>query len=396
MYRDHRTFLRTIGLTFFAAWGVMLALAVSPALAEERRLQIYSVNTEESIDVIYKRDGEYVPEALEKIDWIMRDWRRDEKTKMSRELIDLIWEVHKQVGSRKPIHLISGYRSQKTNNMLRKTKGGQARKSQHILGNAADIHFPDVPVKRLRNAGLIRQYGGVGYYPTSAIPFVHLDIGRVRHWPRLPRQELALLFPSGKSKHVPSDGRPLRKKDVQTALAKLEQEGRPLPWATRQQLARAPRPMLASLGPIASGLNFGADEGPGEAGPVQTASVPDEAADLPEPRDPEAVTPTSVASAPAYDDEHTDELYYQPFPLLPMITDRGVASMDLSSETPGILTKVHMFFADAQGNLPLEFEPGLQYGQLYWASRFSGRAVSRVLMDRKAEAEQRSRVARAD
>jgi len=396
MYRDHRTFLRTIGLTFFAAWGVMLALAVSPALAEERRLQIYSVNTEESIDVIYKRDGEYVPEALEKIDWIMRDWRRDEKTKMSRELIDLIWEVHKQVGSRKPIHLISGYRSQKTNNMLRKTKGGQARKSQHILGNAAEIHFPDVPVKRLRNAGLIRQYGGVGYYPTSAIPFVHLDIGRVRHWPRLPRQELALLFPSGKSKHVPSDGRPLRKKDVQTALAKLEQEGRPLPWATRQQLARAPRPMLASLGPIASGLNFGADEGPGEAGPVQTASVPDEAADLPEPRDPEAVTPTSVASAPAYDDEHTDELYYQPFPLLPMITDRGVASMDLSSETPGILTKVHMFFADAQGNLPLEFEPGLQYGQLYWASRFSGRAVSRVLMDRKAEAERRSRVARAD
>ena len=87
--------------------------------------------------------------------------------------------------------------------MLRKTKGGQARKSQHILGNAVDVHFPDVPVKRLRNAGLIRQYGGVGYYPTSAIPFVHLDIARVRHWPRLPRQELALLFPSGETKHVP-------------------------------------------------------------------------------------------------------------------------------------------------------------------------------------------------
>ena len=218
------------------------------ALADERRLHIYSVNTKERIDVIYKRDGENVPEALDKIDWIMRDWRRDEKTKMSRELIDLLWEVHKQVDSNEPIHLISGYRSHKTNNKLRRTKGGQARKSQHTLGNAADVQFPDVPVKRLRNAGLIRQHGGVGYYPTSAIPFVHLDVARVRHWPRLPRQELALLFPSAKTKHIPADGKPLHKKDVKKALANLEKQGKPLPWATRQQLKQAPRPILASLG----------------------------------------------------------------------------------------------------------------------------------------------------
>jgi uncharacterized protein YcbK (DUF882 family) len=382
MFRAFRKLFLAISLTLLAAIGLMLAPYPSAAEPEERRLRIFSVNTEESIDVVYRRDGELIPEALEKIDWIMRDWRRDEQTKMSRELIDLLWEVYQQVGSKEPIHLISGYRSQKTNNMLRKTKGGQARKSQHILGNAVDVHFPDVPVKRLRNAGLIRQYGGVGYYPTSAIPFVHLDIARVRHWPRLPRQELALLFPSGETKHIPRDGRPLRKKDVKLALAKLEKQGKPLPWATRQQLQRAPRPILASLGPVVSNLGF--DDSSTEQ-TVRTTSVPS-AMEVPAAPEPRVISRASVASAPVHDDDHTNELYYQPFALLPMIAETSVAAMDFTRDTEGILKKVHMFF-DGRGGLPIAFEQGLQYGELYWASRFSGRAVSRVLTGGRAKAQ---------
>jgi len=56
---------------------------------------------------------------------------------------------------------------------------------------------------------------------------------------------------------------------------------------------------------------------------------------------------------------------------------------------------VHMFF-DARGGLPIAFKSGLQYGELYSASRFSGDAVSRVLMDGRAEAQpapKRSRLA---
>jgi len=393
MLRDFRAFSRRLLLTAIAA--CICILAVGSAHAGERRLQIYSVNTKERIDVVYKRDGEYIPEALDKIDWIMRDWRRDEQTRMSRELIDLLWEVHRQVGSNEAIHLISGYRSRKTNNMLRKTKGGQARKSQHILGNAVDVHFPDVPVKRLRNAGLIRQYGGVGYYPTSAIPFVHLDVGRVRHWPRLPRQELALLFPSGKTKHVPVDGKPLTQRDVRTALAELEQNGKQLPWATRQQLQQTPRPILASLGPVMSGFDLSHSGSKPKAGRFETASVPTGPATTGD----DGLATTTVASAPEYDDDHANELYYQPFPLLPMIADAGVASMDLGAPNGGLLKKVHVLFADPRGDLSLRFEPGLQYGELYWASRFSGRAVSRVLTEGRARREEqggakRSRVAR--
>ncbi len=382
MFRAFRSFFQITCMMLIAGLGILLA-PQDGADASERRLQIYSVNTKESIDVVYKRDGAYIPEALDKIDWIMRDWRRDEQIEMSRELIDLLWEVHQQVGSTEPIHLISGYRSQKTNNMLRRTKGGQARKSQHTLGNAVDVHFPDVPVKRLRNAGLIRQYGGVGYYPTSAIPFVHLDVGRVRHWPRLPREELALLFPSGETRHIPADGRPLRKQDVKVALARLEERGEPLPWATQQQLRSAPRPVLASLGPVISGFDLGDETAPP---PTQTASAPAGPAAAPVNTGSPAIARASVASAPQYDDEHHDELYYQPFPLLPMIADASVASMDFGRDTDGILQKVHLFFDDGSGNLPIEFESGLQYGKLYWASRFSGRAVSRVLTDTRAEA----------
>ena len=80
--------------------------------------------------------------------------------------------MHAELGSREPIHLISGFRSKASNEMLRKTVGGQASESRHILGKAADVHFPDVPIKRLRYSALVHEKGGVGYYPTSALPFV--------------------------------------------------------------------------------------------------------------------------------------------------------------------------------------------------------------------------------
>ncbi|MGD9195521.1 MAG: DUF882 domain-containing protein, partial [Methyloceanibacter sp.] len=160
------------------------------AHAEDRTLSMYMIHTKETINVTYKRDGVWDEEGLEEINHFMRDWRVDESIKMDRELIDLIWTLHTRLGSQEPIHLISAYRSKRTNDRLRRAGGGQARRSQHTLGKAADIHFPDVPVKKLRASALIQEIGGVGYYPRSGIPFVHVDVGNVRTWPRMPRLEL--------------------------------------------------------------------------------------------------------------------------------------------------------------------------------------------------------------
>ena len=107
--------------------------------------------------------------------------------------------------------------------------------------------FPDVPLKQLRYAALAKERGGVGYYPTSGLPFVHVDTGNVRHWPGISRTELALVFPNGHSRHVPDDGRPLTFADSRIALAKWQAAGNELPWVVTHK--RASSTMLANLTP---------------------------------------------------------------------------------------------------------------------------------------------------
>ena len=276
----------TIAMVFAMAANV----TVAHAALEERTLRFYNIHTKERLEVTYKRNGEYIPDAMKMINHFMRDWRRDEPTKMDPALIDLVWEIYTELGSQEPIHLISGYRSKKTNNMLRRTRGGQGRKSQHILGKAADIHFPDVSVKKLRNSALIREIGGVGYYPTSAIPFVHVDTGRVRHWPRLPRQELAALFPSGKSKHRPRGGKPITKRDYQLAMAKLAPKAPdPSPFRERKRLIAEQKrqmaeQMLASAAPQAQPNPFtNRDQAPAPVARAAVASAPAATVQAPRP-----------------------------------------------------------------------------------------------------------------
>ena len=208
---------------FLAVLAALLAFLPrgADATRDERTLSIYEIHTKETTTVTYKRDGKFIPQALEKLNWALRDWRTNIPTKMNPHLFDIVWQLQKDVGSTGTIHVISGHRTAKTNRRLRRRGGGQARKSQHVLGNAMDIHFTDVPMSRVRNAALVMQAGGVGYYPTSAIPFVHVDTARVRAWPRLPRQQLAMLFPYGHTKHRPARGGPLTKRDQQKARIRL-------------------------------------------------------------------------------------------------------------------------------------------------------------------------------
>ncbi|UVK50782.1 DUF882 domain-containing protein [Mesorhizobium sp. AR02] len=186
-----------------------VAAAATGAQAEVRSLKLYHLHTHEKAEIVYKRNGRYVPEGLRKINIILRDWRRNEPTKMDPRLLDLVWEAYRESGATDYIQVVCGYRSPATNSMLRSRSRGVAEKSQHMLGKAMDFYIPGVPLKKLRNIGLKMQGGGVGYYPTSGSPFVHMDVGNVRHWPGISRQELVSLFPNGKTLHVPSDGRPL-------------------------------------------------------------------------------------------------------------------------------------------------------------------------------------------
>lgn len=202
-----------------AFWGVATVLAClaggshgtqdAVANGDTRTITIYHTHSKETLTVTFRRDGRYDPQALEQLNWLLRDWRRDEPTKMDPRLFDIIWQVYREVGAADAIHVVSAYRAPETNSMLRRRSRAVAEHSQHMLGKAMDFYLPDVPVDRIRGIGMRLQQGGVGYYPHAYTPFIHLDAGSVRAWPRMTRDQLARLFPDGRTVHIPADGTPM-------------------------------------------------------------------------------------------------------------------------------------------------------------------------------------------
>jgi uncharacterized protein YcbK (DUF882 family) len=193
--------LSAAGLFLF---GASNALQTATAEGDTRTISFHHLHTDENITITYKRNGRYDDDALKKLDWFMRDWRREESTQMDPHLFDLLWETNREVGGTEPIQVVCGFRSPETNAMLRARSTGVAQFSQHTQGHAMDFYIPDVPLEKIRVVGLRLQRGGVGFYPTSGSPFVHLDTGSVRHWPRMTHEELAKVFPDGRTVHIPS------------------------------------------------------------------------------------------------------------------------------------------------------------------------------------------------
>jgi uncharacterized protein YcbK (DUF882 family) len=173
------------------------SLQSASAEGETRTLSLHHMHTSENLTITYKVNGRYDENALAKLNTLLRDWREEKATAMDPHLLDLLWEVHRAVGAKEPVWVVCGYRSPSTNSMLRRRSSGVAQFSQHMNGKAIDFYIPGVPLGELRAAGLRAQRGGVGFYPSSGAPFVHLDTGNVRHWPRMPEAQLASLLAKG-------------------------------------------------------------------------------------------------------------------------------------------------------------------------------------------------------
>ena len=214
---------RQIGLAALVLIFGCESLETAVANGDTRTLTLHHSHTGEDLTVTFKRNGRYDEEGLKKLNWFLRDWRTDEPTKMDPYLFDIVWEAYREVDGKEPVTIISAYRSPKTNAMLRRRGRGVAEFSQHMLGKAMDFYIPGVSLADIRVAGLRLQRGGVGFYPTSGSPFVHLDTGSIRHWPRMTHDQLARVFPNGRTVHVPTDGRPLA--NYELALADVEKRG---------------------------------------------------------------------------------------------------------------------------------------------------------------------------
>ncbi len=181
--------------------GAFLVDSELIAGGESRTISLYHVHTKESITVTYMQNGRYVPSAMKKINYLMRDWRRKQTVTIDPKTLDLMWELHADLGSRRPIHIVCGYRSGSTNAFLKRIGRNVAKHSQHTKGKAIDFYFPDISTSKIRNAALYRKVGGVGYYRSSGGPsgFLHVDTGKVRHWgPKLNKSQMIAALGEGK------------------------------------------------------------------------------------------------------------------------------------------------------------------------------------------------------
>ncbi len=240
-------------------------LHTAVANGDTRTISLHHTHRGDDITVTFKRNGRYDEDGLKKLNYFLRDWRTDDATTMDPQLFDAVWEVQREFGIDKKIHIISSYRSPRTNEMLRKRSSGVARHSQHMLGKAMDFFIPGVALDRVREAGLRLQRGGVGFYPTSGSPFVHMDVGSVRHWPRMTREQLARVFPDGRTVHVPLDGKPLS--GFALAQADLSKRGSDSP-----RIASA-NPLSRLFGLKSKPVEDEADAAESEAAPTQVASA---------------------------------------------------------------------------------------------------------------------------
>ena len=166
--------------------GLGLAAMAAPAWAtqldiwEPRRAILDNLHTGEKFDAVYYANGSYLPDALAEATRVMRDWRTGDEHFIDPTLFDALTAIRNRIETNAPYQVISGYRSPRTNAMLRGKRHGVAENSQHLLGKAIDVNLPGVELAHLRNAALDVSAGGVGYYPASN--FVHVDTGRVRQW----------------------------------------------------------------------------------------------------------------------------------------------------------------------------------------------------------------------
>lgn len=178
--------------SFLVSCLLLLVLLISPLVTAtdipgkslpEYRIRLYHTHTQERLDVIYRQGDSYIPAALAELDHFLRDHRTGDVHHYDPRLFDVLHELTASLGdSGAEINVICGYRSPWSNEFLRTRSPhtGVARHSLHMQAEAIDIRLPGIATSAVRQAALRMHAGGVGYYPTSN--FVHVDVGRVRHW----------------------------------------------------------------------------------------------------------------------------------------------------------------------------------------------------------------------
>jgi uncharacterized protein YcbK (DUF882 family) len=150
------------------------------AVPVEKSVAIYNINTGEQLSTVYWCRGQYVPQALQEIAYLLRDYHVNEVKAIDPQLLDLLYTLGQLLETVTSFHVLSGYRSPATNAALRRSNRTVAVQSLHVEGKAVDIRLPGRDTARVRQAAVALQAGGVGHYPRKNC--LHVDTGPVRYW----------------------------------------------------------------------------------------------------------------------------------------------------------------------------------------------------------------------
>lgn len=170
------------GLAFVGGHSLRAAEA-KIVYGEGYTLHLHHLHTGEDLDIVYRVGTAYVPGAVQKLNYFLRDHRTNDVSHYDVKEFDLLHSVMSKLGRPNGvIDVVCGYRTPWSNHYLRgrSSSTGVAKNSQHVQARAIDIRVPGVKTTMLRDVALSLHGGGVGYYPVSQ--FVHLDVGPVRRW----------------------------------------------------------------------------------------------------------------------------------------------------------------------------------------------------------------------
>jgi uncharacterized protein YcbK (DUF882 family) len=177
---SRRRLIRAAGMIAGASAAGILRGVAADRDDGPRRIVLENLHTPDSLDIVFRRGDDYVPEALSAIQALLRDYRTGTQHPIDPALMDYLYDVARVAGVEPVFTVISGYRSPQTNEMLHERSSGVSSRSLHMEGRAVDVRLAGVDCARLADQALSMKRGGVGYYNKS--DFVHLDTGRFRSW----------------------------------------------------------------------------------------------------------------------------------------------------------------------------------------------------------------------
>jgi uncharacterized protein YcbK (DUF882 family) len=177
---SRRSFLKKSAV--IASTAMMTPSEILAYGGEKKVLKLYNVHLQKIFYAPFFEKNYYKLSGLFEINKAFMDYRAKEMTRIDVKLINLLYEIQQHLGGSHQFNIVSGYRTRKTNEMLRRYREGVAKNSYHIKGKAVDIYVPNVSLRKVRDIALGLRKGGVGYYPRSG--FIHVDVGPVRSWRR--------------------------------------------------------------------------------------------------------------------------------------------------------------------------------------------------------------------